>query len=732
MYAVYGGSAKQICGFAYFLLGGHTTCEADGFDLVGTHVSYTIITGLSLTKDLEREIRFMSTLQSDWLGDVMVNDHSSGTYEWVLSSSVFQTWLSGSENTLWIQGNQGAGKTTLAKFLFQQLRRVFADDSVSPSGHRPQWTSNASEIFSGIRHVLACFLSANSSQQSNGIGVLQSLLYQIISIDRKLFRYIYGKTVFSRPERGGFRQYMGLLSAILRDPSLRGTIIVLDALDECGSTSREKIVELLSNLANESSIQLLITSRPMRRLESRLMLDLGESTEYFEMDIKTYVVTAVRELAIARGLSDDMRNLITRTILSHSHEGFIWVQLVLQSISKASTARMFRDKLKHLPKTLHDAYFGLLNGIIGSIDTNVRRALYFVAVTGAPLQVKVLSTLLALSHCWDLVNQSTEESFTKQTKSSSIGITPNLDDITDNQIINFERDFEQRFHPFLRLTQSSITLAHDSLWDVLKVPSEVDKFHATFNLHPLENICENDLRQVHGVMAVLCLQYMLAAFQGQDDPLSFLPFSCSHWMEHAREAGSSQSFRLEYLVRMLFSKAQYISSWVSTVADSEVSHVTLVPLNADITFVLTAFDLGNLFGRMLDISVDALLSTDQEGRTPLHFAAANNALKSTEWIQDVLIAKGRGFGDMATRKDTKGESRVSLAARNGHEKLVKLLLLSLENKCDFDPRPFRTAAESENVRIFEILYNTNIETADQGMSLLIDAAALNSVNLMKK
>ena len=660
----------------------------------------------------------------------MIENNSPGTCEWILSSQAFQTWLSSSEKILWIQGRAGTGKTVLAKFLYRQLCGVLAGNGDTSGDNRPQWISSASNVLSRPRQVLAYFLNYSSPLRNSGLSVLQSLLYQILSTNQELFKHVHGKSVFSRPEGGDFGHYAELLNAILRDPSSIGTIIVLDALDECEPTSQEKIIDMLSNLANQSSIQLLVTSRPDTRFKPRLMLDLSESVEHFEVDIKSYVETAVKKLVVAQ-LSEELRSVITKTLLAHSSENFLWVQLVLQSISKVRTARMVRKRLEHLPKDLHNAYLELLSGSTESTDVNVRRTLYFVVVARAPLQVKDLSALLALSHCWDFPEFDTEEKSKKRPISTDTGVTPNLREITESQTMDFEREFRHHFQGLLRLNETSVSLVHYSLRDFLKMPREIDRFHETFNSNPLGNKDGNDLRRVHGTMAVLCLQYMLAAFQGHSDPLNFLTFACFHWAEHARRTENSQNIHLAPLVKLFFLKKDFISSWLNIVANSGTAQVELLPLNADIAFALTAFDLGSHFGEMLDVSVESLRSIDQNGRTPLHFAAANNSLMSIQWIRNVLSAGGQDLGDLATQKDHQGESPISLAAQNGHERLMELLLLSMKSKHTFDPRLFEIIADSGSVGMFVTLYkNTKIKSLDQGMSLLIGAAALNRVDLM--
>lgn len=689
------------------------------------HSSNTIFNPLLFTDDTEHERRFLSDLRSDWLDDAMIEDNSPGTCEWVLYSQVFQAWLSGSERVLWIQGNAGAGKTVLAKFLYRQLCDAFASDALSSGTHTLQWASSASKLYSRPRLVLAYFLDVNSPSRNSGLSVLHSLLYQILSTEQELFRYVHGKPIFSQPQRGNFGQYAEVLSAILRDPSLKGTVIVLDALDECSPASQLKIIDTLLNIADQSSIQLLVTSRPNQNANARFLLDLSQSVEHVEVDIKGYVETAIRQLTLVREFSSDLRDEITQKILAHSSEGFLWVQLVLQSISKARTPRMVRDRLQSLPQDLRQAYSNSLNGSTGFADVSMRRTLYFVLIVEAPLQVKELSALLALSQSWDSK---------RPTKSTEMGITLDLKDITESQTMNFERDFNKHFRPLLSLNESSVSLVHYSLREFLELPSEIERFHRTFDLLPSKTLNTLDLRNVHGTMAALCLQYMLAAFQGHDDPLGFLGFACFHWTEHARKAGGIRSLHLDGLVTLLFSKERdYASSWLSRVARAQVTRIILLPDKADIAFIVAAFDLGSHFGKMLGISVESLLSTDYENRTPLHLAAANNSFSSVRWIASVLFAAGKSLGDLAARKDFNGDSPISLAGRHCHEEVMKLLLESLKSRYEFNSRLFKTIADSGNMDMFENLYDyTNIKTSDQGMSLLTDAAGLNSVRLIEK
>ena len=153
---VYGSSSEDICDIAYYLLGGRITHE-DGADPPGMHSFDTTVTEHLLTDIVERERQFLSSLRPDWLDEVMIEDNSPGTCEWVLFSKVFQTWLLGTEKILWIQGNGGAGKSVLAKFLYRQLCGTFADNPVSSGSNRLRWFPTPATFSQGPARSLHTF-----------------------------------------------------------------------------------------------------------------------------------------------------------------------------------------------------------------------------------------------------------------------------------------------------------------------------------------------------------------------------------------------------------------------------------------------------------------------------------------------------------------------------------------------------------------------------------------------
>ena len=177
---------------------------------------------------------------------MLIRSNSEGTCEWILHSREFHDWLnlSGTESTFWIRGPSGVGKTILARSLYVKLYDDLSADPGLPIVGKIQWASATTDSHPASFKVLAYFFGSGGSTTNNGLRMLQSLLYQVLSTDQKLFRYVYGKQLFRQPQREDFGQYMDLLGVLLQDASLSGTVIVLDAFDDCEEASRSLLISI--------------------------------------------------------------------------------------------------------------------------------------------------------------------------------------------------------------------------------------------------------------------------------------------------------------------------------------------------------------------------------------------------------------------------------------------------------------------------------------------------------
>ena len=680
----------------------------------------------------ELERRFLADLKPEGLNDMLIRSNSEGTCEWILHSPQIHDWLNpwGSRYTLWIRGPPGIGKTVLARFLYVKLYDDLSADPSLPIVQKVQWASATTDHRPAPFKVLAYFLGSGKSVKRKGLCVLQSLLFQILSTDKKLFRHVRGKQIFRQPQRGDFGQYMKLLSVILRDTSSSGTVILIDAFDECEEASCSLLIRNLVAIASRSRVRLLVTSRSQSvvGIEPSIRMTLDYLNEDIYSDINRYLTTTVKAIVGNKRFSVHVEQEVISQLKKIPSKSYLWVQLILHGIERALTLRDLRKKLTQLPPSLVNLYSEVLSHSHGLTAIALRRTLYFVIVADEPLQTEELSALLAISQTWDpQVSSSQGSDHTEQW--AEIARNLRVEDTLINKPMNLD-DFVPYFRRLLKINEGSISLVHFTLQEYLQQRSQVAHFQATFGVsRPTKG---NTMTGVHATVAMLCLQYMLAAFRDRRDPLEFRFFAAAHWAEHARKAGECQNEVLTALIKTISGITEYASEWLHELGSSRYAHGLLLPNTPHIALILAAFDLGSLYGETLGISTESLASRDINQRNPLHFAAANNAISSVYWIKAVCTNAGTLFGEMSTQTDTNFHTPLHLAAQRGHREIVDLLLDWTHAKFPFDGEVFETFAINRyQQRKFEILYDkTDIRESSQLIHILNQAAKLDEMELI--
>ena len=390
----------------------------------------------------------------------------------------------------------------LSKFLYQQLREVSSGALASFSHQGPSRVSRAYENKLRRLRAFSYFFDYDNPVRNTGLSFLQSLLYQILCVEQDMFKYIHDKRIFNRPQLGTFDQYSEVFKVVLCDLSLSDTVIIIDALDQSESESRQSICNLLSTLTQLSNMKILFTSNKRwgvaaSGIKPQLTLDLDESITKLNCDIEKYVQAAVKQLAGRQGISKEFECLIISKMIERSSENFLLVQLSLHNTLKHQTVREVRQGLQRLPEELMSAYSISLKETSNFMVVNLCRSLYYVLVAKRTLQIRELSTLLALSQTWD----SSMSVFTPGLQSPALASIPFLKDISDNQTMSLERDNERHYPPLLSVKGDSITLVHHTLRDFLEL-----KIHENLqSALPFSKVAEMStigLPDVHTLMSV--------------------------------------------------------------------------------------------------------------------------------------------------------------------------------------------------------------------------------------
>jgi Cdc6-like AAA superfamily ATPase len=266
------------------------------------------------------------TQQSDFIGR-----RQEGTGRWLLESDAFQTWVEGSELTLFCSGAPGAGKTIITSMVVDNLCARYQNDGGV-----------------GIAYIYCNF---RRQQQQKPTDLLASLVKQLAQRRPSMPGCV--ETLYQRHYRERTRpsleEVSKVLHAVVMDYSK--TFIVIDALDECQTSDggRRKLLSEIFNLQGSKRVCLFATSRCIPEVEkefegsvsieirasdddvqryldsymSQLPLCVSRSSELQE-EIKTEIMKAVDGMFVPPPSKFDVGNRLT-IFLGFSSHNFIWI-----------------------------------------------------------------------------------------------------------------------------------------------------------------------------------------------------------------------------------------------------------------------------------------------------------------------------------------------------------------------------------------------------------------------
>ncbi|KAF2476891.1 uncharacterized protein BDR25DRAFT_152549, partial [Lindgomyces ingoldianus] len=170
-----------------------------------------------------------------------------GTCTWITDHDQFLKWRdSPKDNILWLSGSPGSGKTIAMRYLIETLRR---------------WLQQRDHVTGEFSVVMFCFCNSNDWLRNGRTQILVSLLSQILSQDRRSFRYLdhselekYISSVKDSPQSSGEEHADFLwkcLSTILKRSKNLSFWVFIDALDELSPNSRIELLHHFTGLVGE-------------------------------------------------------------------------------------------------------------------------------------------------------------------------------------------------------------------------------------------------------------------------------------------------------------------------------------------------------------------------------------------------------------------------------------------------------------------------------------------------
>ncbi|KAF7185857.1 hypothetical protein HII31_12730 [Pseudocercospora fuligena] len=349
-----------------------TSNEASGSARQHNGHVYNIYAYDQAKADIERAERITYSLSYEGIDNrrVAIPDAARNTFEWVVQpQSDFTTWLRMPGNLdrpdlFWITGKPGSGKSTLMKFISNDLATITAlahwtESTSEVPGKRccPGCLGRGKTVWVALKnHCPQCgdkiddnmtiaahfFWHPGKPMQKSQEGMLRSLLMQLCSSNLEMVRLVCHER-WHGPDRLLERPWtMKELWACLKRwgtvPGLRHCIFV-DGLDEYHPHSQHKqLTSDILELATLPNFKLCVSSRPWEAFQRSLgkihqplrVEDLTRQDMYNYA--KHHLESAALDSSDRRTMEAAVFHSLAKTLSEKAQGVFLWLHLVVESL----------------------------------------------------------------------------------------------------------------------------------------------------------------------------------------------------------------------------------------------------------------------------------------------------------------------------------------------------------------------------------------------------------------
>ncbi|KAI0107911.1 hypothetical protein F4776DRAFT_643993 [Hypoxylon sp. NC0597] len=310
--------------------------------------------------DREESIEKAHYRTLNWIYEDPKADDQSRTWD------NFANFLTSETSMYWITGKPGSGKSTLIKFISEQLR-----------------TEELLQQWAGNRELLSApfyFFYKGADEQKTELGLLRSLLHLILSRKRELIPVVFNERFIASLDGIGHAKITlpeakRALRILFRDNPHLCFFLTIDGLDEfdpeVSLTHVTSLIELTETLSNFKNVKIVVSSRQLPEFELGFeacpRLRIHELTK---QDIRHYATERLESHRYMNTLlKRDPANsrALIESVISMSAGVFLWVRIVtqslLQGLTNRDTIRDLQQRLEGLPTDLHDLYKVMLERV---------------------------------------------------------------------------------------------------------------------------------------------------------------------------------------------------------------------------------------------------------------------------------------------------------------------------------------------------------------------------------
>ena len=251
-------------------------------------------------------------------------ERAPGTCEWILETEELQRWLGSATNTecneniLWLSGNPGTGKSTMAMAMVENL-------------------PNQAPFVCGDKTLTYFFCDSSSENRRTATAILRGLLYQLVKQRQELMKFLLSSYEVRKQEKlfTSFDALWAMLIEIGHDTASGGKYCIIDALDECDRESQLILLRQINQTFSKHnsknwhpSIHILITSRPYPEISQHFTKFNGKDlTSYRKVkeDLQVFIREKVKDLSQKMNYPEKVALEVSQILEEKAEGTFMWV-----------------------------------------------------------------------------------------------------------------------------------------------------------------------------------------------------------------------------------------------------------------------------------------------------------------------------------------------------------------------------------------------------------------------
>jgi hypothetical protein len=245
----------------------------------------------------------------------MISQRQKETGQWFHDAPEFNSWISGSKQTLFCPGMPGAGKTMMAAMVIDHLSRTIQNDT------------------NGVAYV---YCSYKMRADQNTTILLAAILRQLVQAQRSIPEPVsrLHEHHSSRGTRPSLEEIFSVLQSILRDYS--SVYLVVDALDESlgKDYTHSQLLTRVRDLQKEANLHLMVTSRFIPEIEEEIKEKFKQATRLevraSNEDVERYIMGQMYRLPKWIRRDDELQGLVQDKIVEAADGMLVYRVLVLK------------------------------------------------------------------------------------------------------------------------------------------------------------------------------------------------------------------------------------------------------------------------------------------------------------------------------------------------------------------------------------------------------------------